>query len=158
MKGDEDGKPWAITFARRQPISVSFADDGFKIAIHGAQYYKGNAVYDGMNIAAAYKIEKTPKGFKAVRQGEIEVLPSDFVPGSGAKIDGRRLSTCTVLKNRFEKVFEKEMLGEGLELPGKWKAAGKLLPIEVVCRDGWLVIAWKRSPTEPASTTRTASR
>ena len=39
MKGDEDGKPWAITFANRQPLSVSFADDGFKITIRGVKYY-----------------------------------------------------------------------------------------------------------------------
>lgn len=50
----------------------------------------------------------------------------------------------TLLTKRFAKVFEPEFLGEGLELPGKWKAAGKLQPIEVAARDGWLTIAWKR--------------
>ncbi len=81
MKGDEDGKPWAITFAARQPISVTFADDGFKITIRGVKYYKGNDAYPGMNVSAAYKIEHTASGFKAVRQGDIEVLPPDYVPG-----------------------------------------------------------------------------
>ena len=151
MKGDEDGQPFAITFARRQPISVAFADDGFKVTIRGVEYRKGANKSNAMNITAAYKIEKTPKGFKAVRQGEIEVFPPDFVPGAGQQLDAQRQIMRTLLKKRFAKVFEPEFLGEGLELPGKWKAAGKMLPIEVVCRDGWLVIAWKHAAPEPAA-------
>ena len=117
MKGDEDGKPWAITFAPRQPISVSFADDGFKITIRGVKYYKGNDAYPAMNVSAVYKIEKSPKGFKAVRQGEIEVIPPGFVPGSGQQIDAQRTIIRKLLKQRFAKVFEPEFLGEGSNCP-----------------------------------------
>jgi len=163
MKGDEDGKPWAITFARRRPISVTFADDGFEIIIRGAKFYKGGDAHPGMDISASYKIEKSPKGFKAVRVGDIRVFPPDFVPDSGAKIDARRQVIRKLLENRFSKVFEPEFLGEGLELPGKWKSAGKMLPLQVVCRDGWLIIAWKRAAAEPNSSPKksalgTASR
>jgi hypothetical protein len=149
MKGDEDGKPWAITFAARQPISVTFADDEFKVTIRGVKYYKGNEGHPAMNVSAVYKIEKTPTGFKAVRQGDIQVIPPDFVPGSGQQLDAKRQITRILLEKRFAKVFEPEVIGKGLELSGKWKAAGKLQPIQVVCRDGWLVIAWKRAPVEP---------
>jgi hypothetical protein len=147
MKGDEDGKPWAITFAARQPISITFADDGFKISIRGVKYYKGNEAHPGMNISASYKIAQAPTGFKAVRQGDIEVLPADYEPGK--QIDARRQVIRKLLEKRFEKIFEPEILGEGFELPGKWKAAGKLQPIQVVARDGWLVLAWKRPAAEP---------
>jgi len=146
MKGDDDGKPWAIAFAARQPISLTFADDGFKITIRGARFFKGEESHPGMNISAAYKIEKTPTGFKAVRQGEIAVFPPDFIPGGEMKIDARRQIIRKLLEKRFAKVFESEVLGQGLDLPGKWKAAGHLAPIQVVARDGWLVIAWKRAP------------
>ncbi len=145
MKGDEDGVPWAITFAPRQPISVSFADGGFKITLRGVNFYKGKEYPDPMNITAAYKIEKTERGIRAVRQGEIEAFPPDFVPGSGQQLGGRQHVIRKLLERRFAKVFEPEFLGEGLELPGRWKAAGKLLPIQVECRDGWLVVAWKRA-------------
>ncbi len=146
MKGDEDGKPWAISFAPRQPISVTFADDGFKITLRGVNFAKGGENHpDAMNISAAYKIEKSAKGFRAVRQGEIEVFPPDFKPGSGQQLDARRQVIRKLLERRFAKVFEPEFLGEGLELSGKWKSAGRLMPIQVDCRDGWLVIAWKRT-------------
>jgi hypothetical protein len=149
FKGDEDGKPWAITFAAREPVSVTFADNGFKVTIRGVKYYKGAEAYPAMNVSAAYKIEKSPQGFKAVRQGEIEVIPPDFKPGSGQHVDTQRQIIRTLLKKRFAKVFEPEFLGEGLELSGKWKSVGKLMPIQVECRDGWLVIAWKRPAAAP---------
>jgi hypothetical protein len=148
MKGDDDSQPFAITFAERQPISVTFADDGFKVVIRGVEYRKGHNKSQAMNITASYKVEKTAKGFKAVRQGDIEVFPPDFAPGGGRQLDAQREIMRTLLRKRFAKVFEPEFLGEGLELPGKWKAAGKMLPIEVVCRDGWLVLAWKRAPAD----------
>lgn len=149
MKGDEDGKPWAITFDARNPISVSFADNGFRVTIRGVKYYKGADAHPAMNVSAVYKIEKSPKGFKAVRQGPIDVVPPDFKPGSGQQLDAKRQITRILLEKRFAKVFEPEFLGEGLELSGKWKAAGKLLAVQVECRDGWLVIAWKRAAVAP---------
>jgi hypothetical protein len=140
MKGDEDGKPWAITFAPRQPISVTLADDGFKVTIRGLRFCKGQEIHnDPMNISAAYKIEKSAHGFKAVRQGKIEVLPPS------GKMGGKQAGIAVLLEKRFAKIFEPEILGEGFELSGKWKAAGKLLPIYVGCRDGWLVIGWRRA-------------
>jgi len=145
MKGEEDGKPWAITFAARQPISVTFADSGFRITLRGVRYFKGKDEHPAMNVSVAYKIVQSPEGFKAVRQGEIEVFPPDFVPGSGQQLDARRQVIRKLLEKRFSKVFEPEFLGEGLELPGKWKAAGKLIPVQIVCNDGWLVIAWKKA-------------
>jgi hypothetical protein len=151
FKGDEDGKPWAITFAARQPVAVSFADNGFKVTIHGVKYYKGPNSYPAMNVSAVYKIEQSPKGVKAVRQGEIEVFPPDFTPGTGQQLDTQRQIIRTLLTKRFAKVFEPEFLGQGIELSGRWKAAGKLMPIQVVCRDGWLVIAWKRAAAEKGS-------
>ncbi len=150
MKGDDDGKPWAITFAPRQPISVTFADDGFRVTIRGVKYFKGSEAHPAMNVSAAYKIEKSPEGvFRAVRQGDIEAFPPGFVPGGGKKLSGPQKFLSKLLEKRFAKVFEPEFLGKGLELPGKWKVLGKLLPIEVVCRDGWLVIAWKRPAAPP---------
>jgi hypothetical protein len=149
MKGDEDGKPWAITFAPRKPIVVAFADDGFKVTLRGVRYYKGGDRHPAMNVSASYKIEQSPQGFKAVRQGPIEVIPPDFVPGSGQRLDAKRTIIRNLLRHRFAKVFEPEFVSKGIEFKGKWKAAGKLMPIQVVSRDGWLVIAWKRAASEP---------
>jgi hypothetical protein len=146
MKGDDDGKPWAITFAPRQPISVTFADDSFKITIRGVRFCKGTEVHnDPMNITGVYKIVKDGNRFKAVRQGDIQVFPPDFVQGK--QLGARQQVIRKLLEKRFSKVFEPEMVGKGFELSGKMKAAGKFEAIQVVCRDGWLVLGWKREAT-----------
>jgi hypothetical protein len=150
MKGDDDGKPWAITFAPRQPISVTLADDELKITIRGVRFCKGREIHnDPMNISASYKIEKSARGFKAVRKDKIEVLPPS------GKMGGKQVGIAVLLEKRFDKVFEPEILGEGFELSGKWKAAGKMAPIQWVCRDGWLVIGWKREATDRKSAVAT---
>ena len=145
FKGDDDGKPWAITFAARQPVSVTFADDGFKIIINGVKFYKGTDHCDDTTVSASYKIENTPEGFKAIRQGPVEVTPANEAASTG----GTQEITRILLKKRFEKILEPEFLGKGIELSGRWKQAGKLVPIQVECRDGWLVLAWRRAPAEP---------
>jgi hypothetical protein len=145
LKGDEDGKPWAITFAPRQPVEVTLADNGFKVTINGVKFYKGNDYCDATTVSARYKIENAPEGFKAIRQGPVTVTPAGENPDTGAT----QTATRILLKKRFEKIFEPEFVGKGLELSGRWKAAGKLMPIQVECRDGWVVLGWKRAA--PAS-------
>jgi hypothetical protein len=144
LKGDEDQEPWAITFAPRQPISVTFADDGFKITIRGSEYFKGDAAYPAMDVTAVYKIEKTANGFKAVRQGEIQILP----PGR-QQVGGKEQIIRRLLTKRFSKVFEPEILGEGFVFSDKLEKVGKMQPVEVQSHDGWLTIAWKRIPADP---------
>ena len=50
------------------------------------------------------------------------------------------------MRDRFEKVFEPEVLAKGMELTGRWKSVGKLVPVEITARDGWLTIVWNRQP------------
>lgn len=143
MKGDEDGKPWAITFAAKQPISISFIDGGFILTLRGAKFYKGDDAYEEMNVTATYKIVKVGDKFKAIRPNDVEALPPSFK--EGMQLSGRQQIIRSLLIKRFGKVFEKEMFGEGIELSGKWKSVGKLTPVEVVCRDGWLVLVMRRA-------------
>ena len=64
----------------------------------------------------------------------------------------RKTVIRALLKKRFEKIFEPEILAKGMELSGRWKAVGKLVPVELVAQDGWLTIAWNRQPaSKPAA-------
>jgi hypothetical protein len=83
-----------------------------------------------------------------VRQGDLVVLPPNFVPGK-SRLSSQQISWQTTLERRFEKVFEPEIKSEGLELPGNWKKAGRLDLKVLHVKDGWLALAWVASG-EPA--------
>ncbi len=148
MQTPEDEPPWAITFARRLPISVHFADDAFTVTIRGRRFYKGEDRHPGMNITVTYKIVEAEQGFKAIRQGGVEVLPPGFDPNGDKKLSTSQVIIRKLLQRRFEDLFQEELIGQGLELPGRWAQAGKMMPVTLVCRDGWLSVAWKSTPDQ----------
>jgi len=150
MKHDVNEEPWGIMFAKKQPVTVTFADDGFKLTIHGSGYLKGDAPHPAMDVTASYKIEKTPEGFKGVRQGDLQIFPPGFDVAGGQQLSARQQAIRHLLEQRFGKLLEPEMLFNGFVMQGKLAKAGKLVPTQFVCRDGWLVLAWKRvSPENP---------
>jgi len=51
----------------------------------------------------------------------------------------------------LSKVFEEKLEGDGFEMPGKWKKLGKMIPMQLVARDGWLTAAWQRASAEKPS-------
>ena len=100
----------------------------------------------GMDLSVSYRIEVEGQGLKAVRLGEIEAVPPQFVPGSGRKLSASQIAIRNVLRRRLGKIFTEELTSEGFVLPGNWEKIGRMVPVEVSCQRGWLVIAWKITP------------
>ncbi|MBN2474184.1 MAG: hypothetical protein JXB62_06235 [Pirellulales bacterium] len=143
LAADEDQEPWGITFARHRPISVTFDDGRFSITLRGQRYYKAGKPHPGMEVTAVYQIARGPQGLKAVRQGELQILPPGFTAGK-SRLSPGQIVIQTLLERRFGRIFQEELIGEGLVLPGKWRKMGEMEPVELLCKDGWLAVAWKR--------------
>lgn len=145
LQPDEDEEPWAVTFAAYRPISVAFGNGRFKVTIRGRKYARGEEEYSGvtMNVSAEYEIRKTPDGFKAVRQGELEVFPPGFVQGED-KLSTRQQVLRTLLQKKFGKIFDEEWTPKPLVLPGRWEKAGELAMTEWSVSNGWILVAWSR--------------
>ena len=144
LESEPDRDPWAITFAASQPISVKFDDGGIEITMRGQRYTSGERDFRAMNITARYKAEIKDNGALLVRQGDLVVLPPNFVPGK-SRLSSQQISWQTTLERRFGKVFEPEIESEGLELPGSWKKAGRLDLKILQSEAGWLALAWVAS-------------
>ncbi len=142
FQNSEDEDPWSITFARRDPVIVAFDDAGFVVTIRGSRYTSGDRSFGAMNVTARYKIAKRDDGALLTRQGEVEILPPGFEQGKD-RLGASEIALAKILSKKFGKVFTPEIVAEGLELPGVWKKAGKLLPVELTADDGWLKMAWK---------------
>ena len=98
-----------------------------------------------MNITAVYKFVKTPEGFRAVRQGDLQIYGFGLVPGT--KRSFRQQSIYTALQAKFGKIFSPDIKLQGFKLQrqvGRGRAAraagnhrpgrvagGRLLPRQI---------------------------
>ena len=148
LEPDENSDPWGITFSRPTPIGVSFSDDRFKVTIHGRKFLKDQAEYPGMNISVAYKIEQTDAGFRAVRQGDLEIFPPGFDPESGRRLSPSQQVPRTMLQRRLGKMFDEVLVPEPIVLSGEQGDRGTLVLTQWKARDGWLVMGWQWEASE----------
>ncbi len=153
LEFEEEKQPWTITFARRSPLCVTFADQGFVVALRGHEYYRGDTAYPGMNVTAEYKIERTDQGIKAIRQGDLQVFPPGFKPGGDKQLSARQQVLRTLLEERFGNMFTPEIVPEPIALSGNWEAAGELTLTDWTASDGWTVLTWQRTPKPNAEAT-----
>lgn len=148
LKSEEDRDPWSITFAKARPVTVKFTDGGFQVTVRGQRYTSGEREFQAMNVTADYKIAIDGNGSKAVRQGELQIVPPRFVAGQ-TRLSTKDVTLKTLLQRKFGKMFEPEIKSDGLVLPGKWREAGRLDLKQLQSGGGWLVAAWLESG-EPA--------
>ena len=147
IKPDKNQEPFTIVFppanARVPPITVSFAESGFAVTLHGQEYYLGDRQQPGMDVKASYKFVKTPEGYRAVRQGDLQIYGFGQVPG--AKRSVIQQGIYTALQAKFGKVFAPEIKLQGLKFNnGKLASAGQLVPQEIIAQDGWLAVGYCR--------------
>lgn len=153
LKPAQDKEPVSIAFARRQPICVAFSDNTIRATMHGRRFFKGEESYPGMDVTVVYKVFKADRGFKLVRQGDIHIVPPGYKPGEG--LSPKQNIIQTLLRRRFEKIFDKEILAQEFTLSGNWAKVGKFEPIQVVAHAGWLALAWHRVPNaQPVAASR----
>lgn len=154
FKSDDDGESWTITFARRQPISVHFKGaNEFSITVRGRSYARDDERYPGMNVTANYRIEQTPEGAKAIRQGAIEIYPPGFQPGGEKKLSVRQQVLRDLLERRFDKMFDKEFRPQDIQLRGQQEQGGQdigsLTLVGWEVNERWMTTTWKRLPPAP---------
>ena len=86
-----------------------------------------------MNVTAAYKFEKTPEGYRAVRQGDLQIYGFGLKPGD--KRSFAQQGIYTVLQAKFGKLFASEIKLQGFKFnSGKLAAAGQLVPQEIIAQ------------------------
>lgn len=151
---DPDQKPWSITFSSRRPVELDTQENWMRVTIRGDAFTSGEREFPGMDIQAAYRvglIEGDPRRICLVRDGDVQIYPPGFVPGSGDRLTVQETSLRRILQRRFNRIFDEIVEVEPLQLPGQLEAAGPL-PMEqlLVRKDGWISVGWgARSTTTP---------
>ena len=152
---DPDQEPWSITFARKRPVELDVDDGWLQITIRGDGFTSGDRAFPGMDIWAAYRVGQVdgdPARLCLIREGEVQIYPPGFEPGSGDRLSVQETSLRRILTRRFNKIFKDVVEIEALQLPGQLEAAGPLPMAELLVRkDGWISAGWRAKDADDAS-------
>jgi hypothetical protein len=132
-------KAFSITFAPRDPISVRFADDRMHLVIRGQQFTSGNDQYNfPVDIEADYRIGSKEDGRIVLeRTDRLVIQRPDRKP-----LGGRYSVFRTVLRRRFEKLLEPQLVLEPFDLPEGWAKLGQLAPEHLEMQQGWMTLGY----------------
>jgi hypothetical protein len=153
---DPDKEPWSIIFAKELPVRAKFQDDGLWLAIRADGFTRGEgdepgkykpAITELVEIAAAYKIEKTQTGATLRRDGDVQIrFPNRENPD---QITVRDNAIVTFMRRKFRSLFKEEFVGEGLKFKGRWADAGTARLQEINSSKAWLTLGWSLAESNP---------
>jgi hypothetical protein len=141
--GSEDEQLIEMTFAPELPIEFRFKDNKVDFVIHTTRLAANSREYSGMDIGATYRLEESPQGVKAVRQGELQVYPMNHVRGQ--PLNSRQISMRAILKRHIGSVVPDQMSADQINLPDSLKKIGSLNATRARASAGWLVVGVDQS-------------
>ncbi|TWT88966.1 hypothetical protein Mal64_24570 [Pseudobythopirellula maris] len=139
-------KPWAITLRSYRPISAVVRDGSIGATIHAARLSVGGENYDGWDLKMSFSPEQTPDGWRLVRQGEVEVMPTGFDPESGATLTSRQVALRSNLSKELngpDSTLPSEFSIDTIELSDSKGSIDRMVMQELQAVDGWIVAAWR---------------
>jgi hypothetical protein len=135
----EDADRWSIRFAQEEAVTLTIEDGVLELTLRGEEYQTISRKIPAMNITTKYRPKPVPEGVRLVRE-QFEIYPPGYVPGSGRQLSLREVSWRAVLQQRFSRVFLPELTVSLTELPGPFRAAGRVVVTDVSARQGWLIV------------------
>ncbi len=134
----EEEKTTALTFAADEPISFRFANDLVQVTIHSTAMASNGREYSGMDIGAVYRLEKTPQGVRAVRQGDLQIYPPHHVPGT--PLNSRQIAQRALLKRHLGDVLTETIDLNQINPPESMTKVGTLVTTQAHTINGWIVV------------------
>ena len=139
-------KPWSIEFRRNRPISVEFGDKIITVTIHATRIDTGDESYKGWDLIAIFAPHEQNGMYSLIREGPIDVLPTDFDPTAGRQL---RRPDVALRNNLSKEINERADRGEGfpevieiepIELSDDLKHLGMLWVRRLEPAAGWLTV------------------
>jgi hypothetical protein len=140
LKREEDQPTWEIQFAKRDPLTVSFAKNGLQLVLRASRFKRDGSSYPGMDVSVAYRIEKGASGYRLIRDEKIGAYPPGF-DSAKRRLSAREQTLRNLLQKRFAKIFpETQELNKPITLKERWEKAGSIDLTDLSSAGGWIVI------------------
>jgi hypothetical protein len=142
LVADLAGKPVTITFAKKDPMTVVFADQGFTVEGRFASIRQDKAVYAGLRVRAIYRFENAADGVHALRQGAVKVTAFEDPDKAAKKAEPLPVQFKLVVDALVNEVLTERLTLAPLPMPEVMKGVRFQAP-QAYARDGWVGLAWK---------------
>ncbi len=144
-----DQKPIRLTFANREPISVSFMENKLSVVFRIDSFIQDDNRYPGLDITLVYDVKtttETVEGENVVRvlleqSAAPTAFPRGFDPNGQQSLSARHQAIRTIVMKRLE-TLQKTVELKAFTPKGDWDGKGQLVPKIFESRDGWLTVAW----------------
>jgi hypothetical protein len=151
LQPDPDQAPWTITFAKKNPLNVKFANGQMILVLRGEEFTSADKEVPAMDITVRYTLWHTPEGVRAIRDKELEIYPPGFVPGSGQRLSARQLAARTMLKRRFGRLLPLSFSLDTVALSTRAQPTGALQVTHFAVVEGWLVLGYRQGAAGKAA-------
>lgn len=145
----ETQEPWSVTFAEDRPMTLSLDDSQATVVIRGTRFTSATRKFEGMRITVRYTLAREGGTLRAARQGDVEVVPIDFVPGRQT-LSARQAALLGPIRKRFGRLFQSQFVSDGLQLRGNLERMGVMPASHLKVDDGWAVVGWVKAATAEA--------
>ncbi len=144
----EPEEDFEITFARKEPITATFADQHIKVTLRSTRFKQGDGtVYERpWQTTLTYRLSMRAGGFRLEREGEIDPVPLDPATMKPTEMTGPRIVERRALIRLLGRNFRKEYTLDEIKPTGDMKKIGTLESAQGEASNGWLLLAWKRNP------------
>ncbi|MBP3695380.1 MAG: hypothetical protein J6J31_13205 [Thermoguttaceae bacterium] len=134
---------WNIQFIKEWPMKASLRDGKIRLSLHCSKLTHESKTYPPLDISVTYAVNVQDGMFVLVREGGVEILPSDFDPTVKKRLPASIVSLRRVMGKRLQEVFKDEV--EIKEVPvlknAGDAAAGfaklRIRPIFIQAENGW---------------------
>jgi hypothetical protein len=149
---EEPFKQYALTLRDNQPISVGFEKGKVKLTVHIAHLKSGDKAFDNWDVTGTYTPEIANGAVILHRQGDLEMLPSDFRGQLNSRQVAERRNLEEELNRRSDQGhgFPKSIQFDPIKPEGKVADAGPLEFRQFAPEDGWLTIGLDRQSKRPS--------
>ncbi|MGL4944533.1 MAG: hypothetical protein ACRC46_15230 [Thermoguttaceae bacterium] len=143
LQRPETEPAWRFSFAREQPISLSFDDGLVRLVLRIDQFRR-----DGVDrvppadidIMIAYRVSMQDGKVVWEQAEPVSVFPRGHK--SGDQIPARLLASCAPVRERLNAQMPKTVDAKPFELPERF-AGKQLIPCCAIVDDGWITLGWK---------------
>jgi hypothetical protein len=143
---DVEFRPWSLRFRTGRPVSVVFRDGALRFTAHVARITFGDEEFFGWDLTAIFKPEVRDGRYLLVRQGPVDLLPTEFDPEGGDRMSTKQRGLRANLNKALNEPADRlpqELRIDPIDLTSRGGPVKYLSLRDLQLTGGWATANWR---------------